>query len=68
MSQNINTEKPTKICFTLEVSYILNGEQPEEMVRRLENMVRHAIGEGMLTGETAAEVDEYSLNADVHLV
>ncbi|MCK6390844.1 MAG: hypothetical protein L6Q40_07450 [Azonexus sp.] len=43
---------------TLDVTYCLNGENATEMVGRLRRMCERAIGEGMLTGETDAEVDE----------
>lgn len=32
------------------------------MLARLQGMCEHAIGEGLLTGETAAEVDAWSIN------
>lgn len=50
-----------KVRLTLDVSYILNGEPLDEMVANLEWMCQHAIGNGMLTGETAAEVDVYEV-------
>ncbi|EIK52057.1 hypothetical protein YO5_00565 [Stutzerimonas stutzeri TS44] len=47
---------------TLDVTYLLNGEAALEMLARLQRMCEHAIGEGLLTGETAAEVDTWSLD------
>ena len=55
----------TKIRLTLDVTYTLNGENATEMVGRLRRMCERAIGEGMLTGETDAEVDEYSMDAAI---
>lgn len=48
---------------TLDVTYALNGENASEMVSRLRKMCERAIDEGMLTGETDAEVEEYSMDA-----
>lgn len=47
----------------MDVTYSLNGENATEMVGRLRKMCERAIGEGMLTGETDAEVEEYSMDA-----
>lgn len=52
-----------KVRLTLDVTYALNGENATEMVSRLRKMCERAIGEGMLTGETDAEIDEYSMDA-----
>ena len=52
-----------KVRMTLDVTYALNGENAVEMISRLRKMCERAIGEGMLTGETAAEVEEYSMDA-----
>lgn len=52
-----------KVRLTLDVTYSLNGENATEMVGRLERMCERAIGEGMLTGETDAEVEEHSMFA-----
>ncbi|EMV8751928.1 hypothetical protein AADS67_004544 [Escherichia coli] len=46
----------------LDVTYLLNGEAAPEMLARLQRMCEYAIGEGLLTGETAAEVDTWSIN------
>lgn len=51
------------VRLTLNVMYSLNGENATEMVSRLRKMCERAIGEGMLTGETDAEVEEYSMDA-----
>jgi hypothetical protein len=54
-----------KVRLTLNVAYILNGEPSAEMAARLRRMCEHAIGNGMLTGETAAEVDEYAIDVSI---
>lgn len=47
---------------TLDVAYLLNGEAAPELLVRLRGMCERAIGEGLLTGETAAEVDTWSID------
>lgn len=47
---------------TLDVTYLLNGEAAPEMLARLRSMCERAIGGGLLTGETAAEVDTWSID------
>jgi hypothetical protein len=54
-----------QVRLTLDVTYSLNGENAQDMVWRLERMCERAIGEGMLTGETAAEVDTVSMDVIV---
>ncbi|WP_265304482.1 hypothetical protein [Verminephrobacter eiseniae] len=54
-----------RVRLTFDITYSLNGERATEMVDRLRNMCERAIGEGMLTGESAAEVDEYAMDAVV---
>lgn len=46
---------------TLDVTYEANGEDIGELKRMLEQAVERSIGNGMLTGETAAEVDSWSM-------
>ena len=57
--------EPVKVRLTLDVTYSLNGENATEMVGRLRKMCERAIGEGMLTGETDAEAEEYSMDAAI---
>ena len=47
-----------KMRLILDVTYNLNGENAIEMASNLRKMCNRAIGDGMLTGETDAEVDE----------
>ncbi|MBD3697611.1 hypothetical protein IE981_14780 [Klebsiella pneumoniae] len=57
---NTNTQATSEIVnarLTLDVTFLLNGEPAPEMLERLRSLCERAIGEGMLTGETAAEVD-----------
>lgn len=62
---NTNTQATPEIVrarLTLDVSYLLNGEAAPEMLARLRRMCERAIGEGLLTGETAAEVDTWAID------
>ncbi len=58
----LTSKLPSKarIRLTLDVVYDLNGESAISMISRLEEMVAHAIGEGMLTGSSTAEVAEFA--------
>ncbi|MER0784339.1 hypothetical protein AAA534_16575 [Pseudomonas aeruginosa] len=56
------TPKTVNARLTLDVTYLLNGEAVPELLARLERMCELAIGEGLLTGETAAEVDTWSID------
>ncbi|MGV4935305.1 hypothetical protein ACVCGZ_05750 [Serratia nematodiphila] len=65
---NTNTQATSEIVnarLTLDVTYLLNGEPVLEMLERLRGLCERAIGEGMLTGETAAEVDTWSIDASL---
>lgn len=54
-----------QVCLTLNVTYTLNGERVEHLKGLLENGIQRAIGDGLLTGHAAAEVDVYSVDAAV---
>ncbi|WZB70152.1 hypothetical protein WJ968_31440 [Achromobacter xylosoxidans] len=56
------TPETVNARLTLDVTYLLNGEAAPELLARLERMCELAIGEGLLTGETAAEVDTWSID------
>ena len=45
----------------LRVDYDLNGEHVTDMTSQLRSTIEREIGNGALTGESSAEVDEYSL-------
>lgn len=55
-----------KIRLLLDVEYDLNGVDSAEMVQRLTRMCESAIGDGMLTGGTDAEVAEYSMDVTMY--
>jgi hypothetical protein len=57
----VDPEATAILEFKLTVTYSLNSESPKAMRENLLMMANQAIGNGMLTGSTAAEVDEYSM-------
>lgn len=59
----LNTADTVSVRLTLDVTYALNGEDGAEMAQNLQRMCERAIGAGMLTGGTEAEVEEYSMEA-----
>jgi hypothetical protein len=64
-STYLKEEEVGTLVLELRVTYSLNGESIESMRSNLEHMVRRAIGEGLLTGETGAEVDSYESNIEI---
>lgn len=61
-SYGASVSETVTVRLTLDVTYSLNGENVTEMASRLRKMCERAIGEGMLTGATDAEVEEYSMD------
>jgi hypothetical protein len=61
--EQITNSNTTKMRLILDVTYSLKGENATEMLNRLHKMCEFGIGEGMLTGETAAKIDEYAVSA-----
>lgn len=59
------TQPPTNIRLTLDVSYNLNGQNAAHLASLLNDMVARTIGEGLLTGDTAAEVEKHSVSIAV---
>jgi hypothetical protein len=49
---------------TLDVHYTLCGESPDYMKALLRNLTEKAVGEGLLTGETAVVVDDYYFSVE----
>lgn len=62
MNTTTTNDQTLSARLTLDVSYQLNGVPPEEMRRLLNSLVERAVGEGLLTGHTAATVEEYSMS------
>lgn len=54
-----------KLVLTLTVDYSLNGEEISQLRSRLPRMIERSVGEGLLTGDGPAEVDEYSYRVEV---
>lgn len=48
-----------QLRLVIDVRYFANGTSIEELKKRLRYVAEHAYGEGLLTGETEAEVDEH---------
>jgi hypothetical protein len=44
---------------TLDITYIPNGVTPDYLIKRLANLLDHAAGEGMFTGDSEAEVESW---------
>lgn len=68
MSQNQTPAHPADTAtlrLTMEVTYSLNGESVTEMVVNLRKLAEIGMGEGLLTGETAAEVDSHTIEVEV---
>lgn len=53
------------ILLTLNITYTANGVPAKELKGNLEAMLEYAIGNGMLTGSTEAEVDSWTQSIDV---
>ena len=52
-------EQVARIELRLDVTYNLNDESKEDMIRHLQAMIASAIGRSRLTGDTSAEVDSW---------
>lgn len=50
-----------KLRLTLDVDYENNGVSSEWLADNLRRMVENAIGNGILTGDSAAEVNTYQV-------
>lgn len=53
-----------KLRLTVDITYDLNGEDPGVLERYLEEMVSRAIGDGLLTGASDAEVETHEVRVD----
>jgi hypothetical protein len=54
----------TKLRLTLDVEYDLNGEEAYFLKNNLESLVFRAVGEGLLTAYSEAEVDHWSYKVE----
>lgn len=54
-----------KIKLMMEVDYDLNGVSPDDLASWLKDAAQRAVGEGMLTGSTEAEVVSYSIATQI---
>lgn len=62
----LDAHGPDQVEFhlNLQVKYQLNGEPAEALAQRLERAAQFAIGDGLLTGSTAAEVNEFTVKVE----
>lgn len=51
-----------KLTLVLEVDYKLNGTEKTVLMEQLEDVVHHAVSNGMVTGPTPAIVERYEYN------
>lgn len=54
--------RSSTVHLDMRVDYQLNGESVSEMASNLRSAIEREIGNGALTGDTMAEVDEYSMD------
>ena len=54
----------TKLRLTLDVEYELNGEEVYFLKNNLESLVFRAVGEGLLTGHSEAEVEYWTYEVE----
>lgn len=59
--------KPITLTLTLTVTYNPNGVDLNTLKQNLIDVADHAASQGLLTGESAAEVDEYGYAVKVKL-
>jgi len=55
----MKTNKPLKYRLTLTVTFAPNGTDPRDLKHNLHQVVRDAMNNGTLTGETPATVEGY---------
>jgi len=62
----LDAHGPDQVEFhlNLQVKYQLNGEPAEALAQRLERAAQFAIGDGLLIGSTAAEVNEFTVKVE----
>lgn len=59
------SEQLVRVRMVLDVAYLPNGLSPDELVSDLTHRAERAIGDGMLTGDSSAEVEERALSCSV---
>lgn len=63
MSENTSQPEIITLRLTMDVTYNLHGENANNLADRLKEMSERAVLEGMLTGTTNAEINDYSMSA-----
>lgn len=61
LARELTQVQKLNLQLTLDVTYITRGVSERELKENLEQMVRDALNNGTLTGETEAEVDDWKL-------
>lgn len=54
-----------KLRVTIDITYETNGESATDLIRMAHRIAEHAAGQGMMTENTAAEVDEWTDRVEV---
>jgi hypothetical protein len=62
LAKELSHQIKKSLQLTLDVTYIPKGVSVEELKARLEHLVRHGVGEGLLTGDTEVEVDAWDFS------
>lgn len=55
-----NKDNCVDVTLSLSITYKLNTTTQDKIKDTLENAIDHLVGEGFLTGETDAEVNEWA--------
>jgi len=56
----MSMNKRIKVTLKIEVTYDLNGADPDDLVKILGSIPGHAAGEGLMSGNSAATVKEWT--------
>jgi hypothetical protein len=59
------SQDTVQVRLTLDVTYLLNGEDLNDLLRHVYKEFQRAIGDGLLTGASAAYVEHYEFDEAV---
>lgn len=60
-----DTTDTVRVRLTLEVTYVLNGEELDSLLSHLHRQCMRAVGDGLLTGGSDAQVEQYTIDETV---
>jgi hypothetical protein len=60
-----DTTDTIRVRLTLDVTYVLNGEDPDGLLSHLHRQCMRAIGDGLLNGGSDAQVEQYAIDETV---